>query len=1355
MRVAARPANHENPARPKRDEHRRRAERGERRAGAAGAGTIATAIGMTASRTKPVRKERGDPEEQATERPRVDQTRRPSRPVASTTSVDRPRRDTPRRTRRPTTTRSRPVRARGTATRRVRWRSSATSRSATSAATPAAAPPASARNDVPADARPTRRGPSPTAAPPSPADDPACACCTSGCVRRTAEEHVRVVDLPAPSGGIPARETARRNVSPPSIRESATAHRLGHHRAGDRAATTTRVEPRPMVRTPTTATPNATGTNDLRRHAPFEPARQRRRADTEPHARIEQVSTPHDGDDDEYQPTAERNRGRGHRPLPPRVRAPARTRSSRHRSSSSTTDGNHCSHGTEPTSVTDSLAARVSRIVSTKRGVLRGRHRYVRRRARCDPSRARRSRRDPPRARRPAARIHPDRRRQRVHRRIGATSPARSVRTSCSNRVAASAPRASAGLLAATDDVVCFMDCDGSFDGADLDRGRRTGVSRRCRSRARARARPRKARGRCTPRLANRFLAWELRRRTHVPLRDLGPMRAMRRTAICCELGVEDRRFGWPLEMVLRSVARRLAHPRSRRALRAADRTIEGDRHRAGHGPRGARHGEGAAMKPGVTLIVIAKSPQPGRVKTRLCPPCTPQRGRRAGRGRARRHARRHRDRARPPPRHRARRTDRTVAPAGRSTSFRRSATASPNGSATRSRAFAVRHFSSAWTRRRSTRELVGAAVETLGDRMTDAVLGPALDGGWWGIGLRRPDPRVFDGVEMSTEHTHAQQLARLTALGLRTYALPSAARRRQLPRRARRSRARTHDPLRSRGCRSRAATAIPEHRRDERRVLARISQPRRACERPTASASRSGRAMVRAGDSAERRLLERVDGPVLDIGCGPARHALVLARVGRDLPRHRHLAARARRCPQARCARCCTDRSSIAFPATDAGEPHSSSTATSASAVRRPSCCDACRRSLADGRPRPRGGRGTGDAARPAHRPARTRRTAPDRGSRGPRSESTRSTSSRSTARDARRRSVDRQRALVRATRHVTTDRPDGSLLAAVGTRLKSLQRTLHEQPPRRTHRRDPRFGARRHLHDLFRHRPLLAFRATPAELVPAAVAPRRSVPSHTRAARRDRLRVDPAAARQALDRLSEALHVATVLEHRERARAARDLPADRRIAVPVLHRPGQHQPLVPVAVQLSDRALLGGVDDDRRAHRAHRREVVDHPAGVAPATRHSRASLRTCRPRPRTRWPLERRQFLATVFGTERGRDALHDRADRAAPPQARAPRASSARHRDAGVPGESHRARGRRRRFRTLARLPARGHRKVRRPLQPDPRRTPRTPPAHRHAPDRVRRRLEHVAALDRRTGARPPGDGRREPTTRRCT
>jgi hypothetical protein len=54
--------------------------------------------------------------------------------------------------------------------------------------------------------------------------------------------------------------------------------------------------------------------------------------------------------------------------------------------------------------------------------------------------------------------------------------------------------------------------------------------------------------------MANRALALELRRRTHVRLRDLGPMRAAPRERLLA-LGLRDRRFGWPLEMVLRAAA--------------------------------------------------------------------------------------------------------------------------------------------------------------------------------------------------------------------------------------------------------------------------------------------------------------------------------------------------------------------------------------------------------------------------------------------------------------------------------------------------------------------------------------------------------------------------------------------------------------------------------------------------------------------------------------------------------------------------------------------------------------------------------------------------------------------------------
>jgi glycosyltransferase involved in cell wall biosynthesis len=110
-----------------------------------------------------------------------------------------------------------------------------------------------------------------------------------------------------------------------------------------------------------------------------------------------------------------------------------------------------------------------------------------------------------------------------------------------------------AGLLTARDEVVCFMDCDGSFDpqelpqvtgpvmegDADLVLGAR---------RAASGAWP------LHGRLANRALGLELRRRAGVRLTDLGPMRAARRDALLA-LGIRDRRFGWPLEMVVRAAA--------------------------------------------------------------------------------------------------------------------------------------------------------------------------------------------------------------------------------------------------------------------------------------------------------------------------------------------------------------------------------------------------------------------------------------------------------------------------------------------------------------------------------------------------------------------------------------------------------------------------------------------------------------------------------------------------------------------------------------------------------------------------------------------------------------------------------
>jgi glycosyltransferase involved in cell wall biosynthesis len=113
-----------------------------------------------------------------------------------------------------------------------------------------------------------------------------------------------------------------------------------------------------------------------------------------------------------------------------------------------------------------------------------------------------------------------------------------------------------AGLLAAepADGVVCFMDGDGSLDPADLVAvaepvlAGASDLVLGARRPTAAGAWPLHAR------LTNRLLAFEIGRRTGRSLRDIGPMRAARRDALLA-LGIEDRRCGWPLEMVLRAAA--------------------------------------------------------------------------------------------------------------------------------------------------------------------------------------------------------------------------------------------------------------------------------------------------------------------------------------------------------------------------------------------------------------------------------------------------------------------------------------------------------------------------------------------------------------------------------------------------------------------------------------------------------------------------------------------------------------------------------------------------------------------------------------------------------------------------------
>ena len=109
------------------------------------------------------------------------------------------------------------------------------------------------------------------------------------------------------------------------------------------------------------------------------------------------------------------------------------------------------------------------------------------------------------------------------------------------------------GLRAATAKVVCFMDADASLDPLELARVSSPVLNGDADLVLGARVSQPGA-WPVHARVANRLLARELRRRSGAPLTDLGPMRAARRAPLL-DLGIADRRFGWPLEMVLRAAA--------------------------------------------------------------------------------------------------------------------------------------------------------------------------------------------------------------------------------------------------------------------------------------------------------------------------------------------------------------------------------------------------------------------------------------------------------------------------------------------------------------------------------------------------------------------------------------------------------------------------------------------------------------------------------------------------------------------------------------------------------------------------------------------------------------------------------
>jgi len=170
-------------------------------------------------------------------------------------------------------------------------------------------------------------------------------------------------------------------------------------------------------------------------------------------------------------------------------------------------------------------------------------------------------------------------------------------------------------------------------------------------------------------------------------------------------------------------------------------------------------------------LLVIAKEPLPGRVKTRLTPPCTPAQAASLARAAiedtlaaalaVRRDARRVLVLDGEP-------GDwipdgfEVIAQRGDGLAERLAAAFEDAGAP----AFLV-----GMDTPQVTPELLEAGLDAVLDG--DAVFAAALDGGYWGIGLREADARAFDGVPMSEDNTGAVQRARLAILGLRTAILP------------------------------------------------------------------------------------------------------------------------------------------------------------------------------------------------------------------------------------------------------------------------------------------------------------------------------------------------------------------------------------------------------------------------------------------------------------------------------------------------------------------------------------------------------------------------------------------------------
>ena len=172
-------------------------------------------------------------------------------------------------------------------------------------------------------------------------------------------------------------------------------------------------------------------------------------------------------------------------------------------------------------------------------------------------------------------------------------------------------------------------------------------------------------------------------------------------------------------------------------------------------------------------LVVLAKAPRPGRSKTRLCPPCTP----RDAAALARAALADTLDAVLATPA--ARRVLVLDGPVGDWLAPGIEVVAQRGAGLDERLAHAFADVGGpallvGMDTPQVTRGDLARGLERLAAPGVDAVLGPATDGGYWAIGLRKAQPRAFLGVPMSTAWTGRAQRERLRQLGLRVALLPA-----------------------------------------------------------------------------------------------------------------------------------------------------------------------------------------------------------------------------------------------------------------------------------------------------------------------------------------------------------------------------------------------------------------------------------------------------------------------------------------------------------------------------------------------------------------------------------------------------